>query len=324
MCAEARCEILGIGAPIIDYVVMTTDDFLAQLPGEKGGMVPIDYETLLSILKNCKSPPLAIAGGSGANTIKGLAHFGHHCGLIGKIGNDTAGEKFLESMRALKIKPYLCKATTPTAQVACLITPDGERTMRTFLGATQEMTAQDLDPKVFQGVKLVHIEGYSLLNGDLTETAMQYAKDSGAKVSYDLGSFEVVKGHRERILGLLSKYVDIIFGNKDEIQALFQLNPEKGCTALSQLCETAIVLLGKEGCIVGTKSGQVHCPAFVVDAVDTTGAGDLFASGFLHGYLHGVSPEECARYGALTAATVIQAHGVDIPVETWQEIKAKM
>lgn len=323
MPVEAQCDVLGVGAPIIDYVIVTSDEYLAQVPGEKGGMVVVEYELLLSIIENSGSQPLIIAGGSGANTIKGLANFGHQCGLIGKIGKDHAGQKFLESMRSLKIIPYLSQTSTPTAQVVCLITPDGERTMRSFLGATQEMSAEDLDPKVFKGTKLVHIEGYSLLNGELAQTAMQYAKNNGAKVSFDLGSFEVVLTYKQRILDLLSCYVDVIFANADEIQALFQLSPEKGCSILNSMCPTAVVLLGKEGCLVGTESNQVHCPAFPVKAVDTTGAGDLFASGFLHGYLQGLLPEECARYGALTAAAVVQVQGVDIPLQVWQGIKER-
>lgn len=321
---DAQCEVLGIGAPIIDYIIVVKEDFLAQVPGEKGGMVLVDYETLTAIIENNGSQPYIIAGGSGANTIKGLAHFGHQCGLIGKIGDDETGRKFLESMKALNIIPYLCHTSTPTAQVVCLVTPDSERTMRSFLGASKEMSADDLDPKVFEGVRLVHIEGHSLHNGELTHRAMELAKSCGAKVSFDLGSYEVVLAHKQKIIPLLAQYVDVVFANADEVHALFQLGSSKGCEVLNELCGIAVVLLGNEGCLVGTGSSQIHCPAMPVEAVDSTGAGDLFASGFLHGYLRGLSYEECARCGALAGAAVVQVLGADIPLAMWAEIKSKM
>lgn len=320
----ANYEVLGIGSPFVDYIIVIKDDFLRHVPGAKGGMVVVDYDTLSSIISKSGKEPLIIAGGSGANTIKGLANFGHQCALIGKIGSDDAAKQFLENMKALSITPLLRQSSTRTAQTVCLITPDGERTMRAFLGASQEMSSKDLDPSIFEGVSLVHIEGYSLLNEQLTLEAMKLAKSAGAQVSFDLGSFEVVNAHKKTIIDLLPKYVDVVFANRDEIRSLTQLTPEKGCEVLKDLCNTAVILLGKEGCIVGSGSKQVQCPAFAVDPVDTTGAGDLFASGFLHGYLQQLPLEECARYGALAGAAVVQVQGVDVPPHAWQQIKEKM
>lgn len=323
--AKEKFDILGVGAPFVDHIMRIPEEFLNEIVGHKGGMVVVDYETLRSILDKSSVEPVVIVGGSGANTIRGLAQFGHRCALVGKIGRDLAGKRFMERMNVLRVtNSCLIQTSTPTAQAVCLITPDGERTMRSFLGASKEMTAEDLNPEVFSGVSLVHIEGYSLLNGSLTERAMQLAKEAGAKVSFDLGSFEVVEAHKKKVVSLVSQYVDVMFANREEARSLTSLDPEQGCGALTDICETAIVLMGKEGCWAGRGTKRVKCPAFSVNAIDTTGAGDLFASGFLHGYMEERKLEECARYGALTGAAVVQVQGVEISPEGWEAIKREI
>lgn len=317
-------DILGIGAPFVDHIIQVSEEYISQLPGKKGGMWPVDYRTLTKIINSSGSAPTLILGGSGANTIKGLANFGYRCALSGKIGTDEAGRKFLASMKSLGITSFLQPTHNPTSQVVCLITPDKERTMRAFLGASEEMRGEDLDPRNFVGVRLVHIEGYSIMKEGVAQRAMELAKSVGAKVSFDLGSFEVVKAYKKALIELLARYVDIVFSNQEETLALTGREPEKGCEVLRDICETAVILLGKEGCLVGQGTREVYCPAFKVDAVDSTGAGDLFASGFLHGVLQGCSLEECARYGALTGAAVVQVVGVDIPPQSWDEIKRKI
>lgn len=324
--SDARYEVLGVGAPFVDDILHVSEDFLKMVPGEKGGMVPIDYATLQNILSSSDVKPIIAAGGSGGNTIRGLARLGHHCAQVGKIGEDAMGKIYLEQMQALNIDTScLISSKTPTAQALCLITPDGERTMRSFLGAAQEMSAADLHFEMFSGVSLVHIEGYSLMNGSLPERAMQLAKQAGAKVSFDMGSFEVVDMYYTRIKKLLAEYVDIVFGNWLEMQTLTGYDdPEMICNELAHLCEAVVVLLGPKGCCVGNKAETKLCPALKVDVVDTTGAGDLFGSGFLHGYLAGHDLEECARYGVLTSAAVVQVRGVTISDQEWHKIIASM
>lgn len=317
-------EVLGIGAPIVDHIIEVTEDFLMQIAGAKGGMMAVDYPTLCHIIDSSGAKPTSIVGGSGANTIRGLATMGHSCALLGKIGKDAAGQKFLENMHGLQIRSFLVPTSTPTAQVVCLVTPDKERTLRSFFGASQEMTEGDLMDTQFEDVRLVHIEGYTLLKGALAEKAMDMAKHYGVKISLDLGSFEVVKAHKDKIVDLLTRYVDVVFANREEVQVLTQLNPVKGCQVLRDLCDTVVVLMGDEGCLVGKKERQIYYPAFPVEAVDTTGAGDLFASGFLHGYLQGRSLEECAHFGALLGAAVVQSFGAHIPEQEWETIKRRL
>lgn len=314
-------EVLGIGAPFVDQIVYVSDDFLKKVTGKKGGMTPIEYKQLTSILQKCSENPITIPGGSSANTIRGMAQLGHSCAFAGKIGNDAVGKKFIDSLAHVKVTSKLIFTSTPTGQALCMITPDGERTMRSFLGSGKEMTPEDLHPSLFADVRLVHIEGYTLLNAGLTKRAMELAKAAGAQVSFDLGSFEVVKNHKEIIIELVSHYVDILFGNQDEMKALTQLSPEKACDVLRDICSTVVVLLGGEGCLVGSGTSRVPCPAVAVPVIDTTGAGDLFVSGFLHGYLHGYPIQDCAYFGTLTGAAVVQVRGVDITPEEWSRLK---
>ena len=312
-------DVLGIGNPIMDQILPVSEEYLSTISGAKGGMEPVDYESFLKIIKNAGRHPTLIAGGSGTNTIKGLAEFGEKCAVIGSIGNDALSKIYLSSLLKLGIVPLYTQCPIPTAQVVCLITPDGERTCRAYLGASLEMKADYLHPDYFEGVKLVHIEGYSLLNGTLTEKSMELAKKAGAKISFDLGSFEIASRYKQRIIHLISKYVDILFANANETKALTQLDAESGCGVLKDICEIAIVLMGENGCWVGSGNQKEQYPAFKADVIDTTGAGDLFASGFLHGHLTGKSLAECARYGALAGAAVVQTLGAEISQEGWEK-----
>jgi len=308
-------EVLGVGAPIIDIIVEVSEEFVVSLPGRKGGMIPIDEKTLHFILNNCEKDAVQFLGGSGANTIRGLAKFGHPCAFLGRIGHDAAGRKFIEGMAAEGVRTnFLLPTATPTAQVLCLITPDKERTMRSFLGASVELSVNDLKPEMFTGIKLLHMEGYNLLNSSVAERAMELARSAGAKISFDLGSFEMVENHKERIIHYLTRYIDILFANKDEIFSLTKLDPIKGGDILRDLCEIVVVLMGKEGCYAAYGKHQLHHPATpVVEVpVDTTGAGDLFASGFLHGYLQDCPLIKCAEYGVRMGAAAVQVKGVQI------------
>lgn len=319
-----KYEVLGIGNPVMDLILFISEAYLSSLFGAKRGMEIVDQETLQAIINNSHSIPQYIAGGSAANAIIGLAHFGEKCAITGMIGEDKYAQIYLKHLDQLKIVPLYFYCPIPTAQAACLVTPDGERTCRTFLGASQKMTGDLLPPSFFEGAKLVHVEGYSLLNEGLTERGMELAKQVGAKVSFDLASLEIASRFRKRILSLIPHYVDILFANEDETRALTGLEPESGCIALKELCEIAVVSIGKNGCFVGHGAHCNHYPAFPVKPLDTTGAGDLFASGFLHGYLQGKELSECARYGALCGAEVVQVLGAEIPPEGWQRIKSKL
>lgn len=314
-------EILGVGAPVIDRVVHVEDALLKTLGIEKGGMTIVDLPMLETIQRSFHSH--SIAGGSAANAIKGLAHLGHSCALVGKIGSDAWGEKFLQSISKLPIQSFYQKSQTPTAQILALVTPDKERTFCSFVGASVEMRPGDLLPSFFAGRKLVHIEGFTLLATGVTERAMKLAKNAGAKISFDLANFELVRAHKEELERLLKNDVDIVFANEKEAAALTGLNPEKACAALSEMCEIAVVFCGEKGSWIGREGELFFQPAQQVSAIDTTGAGDLFASGFLHGYLQGCSLDLCAAYGTLVAGAVVQIIGAELPLGTWDRLRSR-
>lgn len=313
-------EILGIGAPYLDLLMRVEESFLSERGWRKGGSSIISIDEMQRAVADAGGNPIRIAGGSGANTIKGLAQLGHSCALLGKIGRDDAAKHFLKTIKSYGIESLYLPTDTPTSQILCLITPDGDRTMRAFIGAGHEMMSKDLSADAFTGVKLVHIEGYSLIRGTLTRRAMELAKEAGALISFDLASFEVLEAHREVVLDLLHRYVDIAFANAEETKTLTGLDPERGCEALRELCNVAVVLMGPEGCWVGKKKELIRCAAFPRTPLDTTGAGDLFSSGFLHGYLHNYPLDECARLGALMGGAVVEHFGAEIPHHIWPNI----
>ncbi|NGX60654.1 MAG: putative sugar kinase YdjH [Chlamydiae bacterium] len=317
-------EIIGIGGPILDQILPVPDDFLTHVPGKKGGMEPISFPLLEELVAKSGAEPVLVPGGSARNTLHGLARFGEPCALLGMVGSDSRGVTFRKKLEEVGIGSLLLESETPTAIVLSLVTPDGERTMRTFQGASTELRGAHLEPSHFSGAKLVHLEGYTLFNGDLAETAMRMAKEAGAKVSFDLASFEIVEQFRETILSLADRYVDLLFANEMEAKALTGEEGELGCARLAELAEIGILLQGPLGCFVQEGKHRYHCPAYPVEPLDTTGAGDLFTSGFLHGYRQGYPLEICAQYGAISGRAVVQVMGPVIPHEQWSEIFAKL
>lgn len=314
-------EILGIGGPILDQVLQVSESYLATISGKKGGMEPIDFEGLQQLILKSGSQPVSVPGGSTRNTLHGLARFGEKCALLGMVGKDAQGQKYRSLLKEQGILPLLIESETPTATVLSLVTPDGERTMRTFQGASIEIRGHHINPAVFKPPKLVHLEGYTLFNDTYTEACMRLAKEEKAKISFDLASFEIVNAYRDTILNLLEKYVDVIFANEEEAFALTgEKKEEAACDFLAEICDVGVVLMGPQGCWVKNKEQKLHCPAYPVQPLDTTGAGDLFASGFLHGYMRDYPMEICAHYGAIAGRAVVQVMGPVIPHEGWEAV----
>lgn len=319
-----KYEIIGVGGPILDQLLRVTDAYLETVPGDKGGMEPVTYEELEKIVTMSGEKSFFVPGGSARNTLHGLSRFGEKCALVGMIGTDPRGETYRKLLEEQGIIPLLLESATPTAIVLSLVTPDGERTMRTFQGASVEIRGHHLNPEVFKGVKLVHLEGYTLFNEGFTEAAMHLAQEVGAKVSFDLASFEIARKYKDHILYLLDRYVDLIFCNEEEAAALLGQKEEEACDTLAGLCEVGTVLMGPKGCWVRRGEQKLHCPAYPVDPLDTTGAGDLFASGFLHGFMRHYPIDICAHYGAIAGRAVVQVMGPVIPHDAWEGIYQKL
>lgn len=321
---KTHYQILGIGTPIVDLLIQVQEDYIKTLAGDRGGSSLVSYRTLQKILQETPQPLKVTAGGSAANTIKGLAALGYPSALIGKIGDDLAGQVFSESILSCGITPHLSLSHIPTAQVASLITPDCDRTMRTFIGAGADMTVNDLTSDLFQGVKLVHIEGYLMNRHGVVEKTMQLAKEAGAIISFDVSSFEMATEYKKPMIKLLSHFVDIVFANEEESLALSGMPAERACMLLKDICTVAVIKMGKQGSWGATGTTKIHQKALDVPVIDTTGAGDLFASGFLYSFIRGKSLEESLRCGAIIASHVVQNLGAEIPKEHWPMIKSRL
>jgi sugar/nucleoside kinase (ribokinase family) len=317
-------NIIGIGAPLCDHIMHVSEEYLSQLHARKGEMIVIDHESLQHILRTAPTQPIMLPGGSAANVMQGLAHLGHACAVIGSIGNDPCGEYLVKSLQALNIATLYSYVDMPTGQVVCLVTPDGERTFRAYLGAAHQIDYHKIDPHIFQKASLVHIEGYALQHYNLVPWAMQHIKQVGGLLSFDLANFEILNTYKDKIFELLRNYVDIVFANTSEAEALLGLPPKEACAKLSEYCHVAVVTMNVHGCWIAHKGSMTYAPAFPSIAIDSTGAGDLFACGFLHGYLAGRPLGICAHMGALIASEVVKVHGATLPASTWDVLRQQI
>jgi len=323
--SASEVSVIGIGAPCMDIIINVDDDFIEAL-GNKGGTIQTDWPYIEGLIQKAMVSPSVIAtGGSTANAIKGLCNLGNDCSFFGKMGHDAMGALFFDNITILGIKPLFLYSEKATQVVVSFITSDGERTMRCCPGGANDIGSDDLSPDLFVGKKLALIEGYMLYaKPDYVEHAMERAHEAGVTIAFDLCSFELVQMKKDRIMNLLHNHVDILFANADEVEALIGLEPYEACKALKEICPIVVVMIGKEGCLIGSGDQIYHCPPQPANVVDTTGAGDLFSSGFLHGYLQGKPLEECGRFGNLTGGAVCEVYGAEIAPEKWEEIKRAM
>lgn len=325
MLEQQSYDVLGLGDACIDLLIPVTDDFLlSQVAGEKGGAQSIDFDGLNKIVEESGLEPQIVPGGSCANAIKGLANLGVKCAFLTKIGPDPLGYHYKDYLHQIGVTPLFLMGHRPTARVLCLITPDGQRTMRFFAGSSCEMSERHVHKEYVQGIKIVHMEAYSLRNSHSIERAAKLAKEADALVSFDLSSFEIIHQFHSRITDLLDNYVDILFANEDEAKALTGLGPYEACLELQKKGLIAVILMGKQGCLVGHRGKILHSPAFSVNAIDTTGAGDLFASGFLYGHLHGWPLEKSAKLGNFLGGAVTEVTGGELPPHVWDRVREKI
>ncbi len=316
-------KILGLGNALVDILmVMDSDKTLEKLHLPKGSMQLIDDDMLDEIDDHTSNLERKMAtGGSVANTIRGLANLGLQTGFIGKTGNDDTGKFFKKDMKRIGVEAQLLKSKSHSGCCFALISPNGERTMCTFLGAASELTPEDLNIEQFRGYDIFHIEGYLVQNYELIEKAMQLAKSAGLKVSFDLASYNIVEAHRDFLRHLMTNYIDIAFANEEEAIAFTGKAAEEALQEFADLCEIAIVKVGKEGSFIQRGAEVVRVETPIVKAIDTTGAGDLYASGFLYGIANDMDLQRCGTIGSLVASKVVQTIGTTIQPEVWDEIK---
>ncbi|PIN13067.1 putative pfkB family carbohydrate kinase [Handroanthus impetiginosus] len=340
--AAAAPVILGLQpSALVDHVARVDRSLLSRIPGEPGGSFPVAPEELKFILSEVNShinaypestsPLKTIAGGSVANTIRGLAAgFGISCGIIGACGDDEEGNLFVDNMSSYKVDlSRLRRKKGPTAQCVCLVDDMGNRTMRPCLSNAVKIQAEDLTAADLKGSKWL-VMRYSIFNIDVIQAAVKIAKQEGVSVSLDLASFEMVRKFRLPLLELLeSRSIDLCFANEDEAAELLRdedkADPESALDFLSKYCQWAVVTLGAKGCIAKHRKEVVQVPAIgEAKAVDATGAGDLFASGFLYGLVKGLSLEECCKIGSCSGGSVIRSLGGEVTPENWQWMYKQM
>lgn len=309
-------DVLGIGNAIVDILARTEDGFLAEHGMSKGAMALID-ESRAAAIYQAMGPATEISGGSAANTIAGLADLGARAAFIGKVRDDQLGNVFSHDIRATKVAFETRPASVGPATARCyiLVTPDGERTMNTYLGAAQDLSPEDIDPAQIAASSIVYLEGYLWDPKNAKEAflkASQIAHENKRTVALTLSDAFCVGRYRDEFLDLIkTKTVDLVFANEAELLSLYQTNDFNG--ALTQLrgdANLAVVTRSEKGCVVLSGDKATAVPASPVkQVVDTTGAGDLFAAGFLFGLVRGFSHEDSGRLGALAAAEVIQHIG---------------
>ncbi len=310
--AEAKYDVLTVGNAIVDIIAQAEDDFLAREGIIKGAMNLIDTERA-EHLYSVMGPAIEASGGSASNTAAGVASLGGSAAFFGKVCDDGLGRVFTHDIRAAGVaydtRPL--DETPPTARSMIFVTPDGERSMNTYLGACVELGPEDVEPEKAAAAKVSYFEGY-LWDPPRAKEAIRLtariAHEAGRQVAITLSDSFCVDRYRDEFLDLIrSKTVDIVFANAAELHSLYQTSSlEAGLEAIEADCELAAVTRSEKGSIVVSGGQRVEVDAFAVDRVaDTTGAGDLYAAGFLYGLTHGRDLERCARIGSMAAAEVI-------------------
>lgn len=319
-------KIIGIGNALVDVLTqLKDDDLLSDLSLPKGSMQLVDAERSAQIQEKSKNlSKQRASGGSAANTIHGLAKLGMETAFIGSVGKDEIGRFFEEDLKNSNIQPVLFHTDSPSGIANGMISKDGERTFGTFLGAALDLSAGLLKQEHFKGYDLVHVEGYLVQNHELLETILKLAKESGLEISLDLNSYNVVEENLEFLRTMVTKYVDIIFANEEEAKAFSGTDPFKALNDLSHLTKIAVVKVGSKGSLVKQGDQVVTVEPIRANPVDTTGAGDLYASGFLYGLVNGQGLEKAGSIGSLLAGTVIEVMGAKFGEKKWDEIRAKI
>lgn len=318
-------RIIGIGNALTDMLIsLSGDEVLSQYQLDKGSMSLVDNQFQTDILKAVAGLPHSLSlGGSAGNTIRTMARLGTEVGFIGKVGEDSTGDFYIQALRNVGVEPFILRSEHSSGKCLSLISADGERTLVTHLGAAADLQAEDIDAAVFDGYDALYIEGYLVQDHDLIRTTMARAKQHGLKVAIDLASFNVVRENREFLHDLVERYVDIIFANEEEAYEFSGCRDAmEALLYIGKICELTVVKTGIRGALI--KRGDEIVEVGIMAAakrVDTTGAGDFYAAGFLTALCEGLSLRQCGTIGAITAGKVIEVVGTTLSEETWNEIE---
>lgn len=319
-------KVLGIGNALVDVMTPLDDDsIIKQLGFDKGSMNLVDKDKSREIKQITAQYLKSMAsGGSAANTIHGLSKMHVEAGFIGAIGNDATGKIFEKNMKSAGVNTFLSIKDDDSGTAVAMISKDSERTFATHLGAAEKLVADDLDRNIFSIYDYLYLEGYLITSMDLIEKACIYARDEGLKVVIDLSSFNVVEAYKDSFSYIIENYVDIIFANEFEAKAFTGLDPMEALKVLAEKSELGVIKTGKDGSLVHDGKEIIKVEAPDVDCIDTTGAGDLYASGFLYGLANNAPPARCGFIGTLLASYVIQVIGPKIDIDKWPKIREEI
>lgn len=316
-------RILGIGNALVDVLTkVDNEQILSELHLPKGSMQLLSTEAYAEVTRRMQALPTKLTtGGSACNTLLALSHLDAPTGMIGKIGDDENGRFFASYFAQRGISTRLLHDSRPTGVASTFITPDGQRTFGTYLGAAARLTADELQQAWFEGYDYFYIEGYLVQNHDLVLRAIELAHAAGCEVCLDLASYNIVEADLDFFRALMPS-IDIVFANEQEAQALTGLEARDALDALAATCHMAVVKIGKHGVWACHGTEVAHCQARDVPVVvDTTAAGDYFAAGFMHALAAGEPLATCIARGSLLAGHIIEVVGTELPDATWQQLR---
>lgn len=315
-------SVLGVGNALVDIITILENDLkLEQFGLPRGSMTLVDSDLSKkiydSVITNKKE---LTTGGSVANSMRTFAGLGGNGGYMGKIGKDELGQLFKNSFEEKGIKTHLHYSKNDTGRVMGLVSPDSERTMATYLGAAAELNPTDFTKELFSEYDYLYMEGYLVFNHELIETGVKMAKESGLKVVIDLASYNVVEANLDFLKSLISNYVDIVFANEEEAKSFTGKEPEEALEEIGNMCDLAIVKIGKEGSIIKRGNEKVKVGIIPAKAIDTTGAGDNYAAGFLYGLTRNFDLETCGKIAALVSGKVVEVMGPNLLESQWPDV----
>lgn len=318
-----EAKVLGLGNALVDILVrIPSNEILDKFGLPRGSMQLISNERSAEIYEAIKSmSPSMVAGGSASNTINGLAHLGVATGMVGKIGRNELGKFFLADMERSGVEPHLFQSDTRTGSCISLISPDSERTLATCLGAAIELTVDEIDPSMFDGFTHFYVEGYMVQNSELIETALRIAREKGLITCLDLASYNVVEENLDFLKSLIQKYVDVVFANEEEATAFTGKEDTEALNEIGELADIVVIKLGRKGSIIKYNDTVTRVGIIMANSIDTTGAGDLYAAGFLYGMINGFTPEQCGQAGAILSGNVIEVIGPKMDTQRWNHIR---
>ena len=318
-----RKLVVGVGSALVDILAHEEETFLAKTGALKGGMTYVSKEFIEETLSLSSAEPSLVPGGSACNTVVGIGKLGGTARFVGKCGNGQMGQFFETDLRRQNVEPSLLRSDSPTGRVLTIITPDAQRSMFTYLGAAAETMPQDISTEFFSDAAIVHVEGYLLFNPELILKVLETARQAGARVSLDLASFNVVEEAHELVAQIVESFVDILIANEDEARAFTgHKNEARAIEALAQKAQIAVLKVGERGSFIACDNQIISIRAETgAAALDTTGAGDLWAAGFLYGLVNGYALKRCGELGSACGYEVCQVVGANIPEAGWQRIR---